>query len=117
MLGNSMMPVINKTARITKNTTATIDHIFIKSFTTTKFKTGIYKIGYFGSFSIFFVAEYNIHIKETKKRSRVNFHTEIFSPLYDECFPKKKIKLEPQKYNNPWITKRIKNPSKRKHEL
>ena len=41
MLGNSMMPVINKTARITKNTTAVIDHIFINSVTTTKFKTGI----------------------------------------------------------------------------
>ena len=117
MLGNSMMSVINKTARITKNTTAAIDHIFINSVTTTKFKTGIIKSDISDHFLIFFVADYNIHIKETKKRSHVNFHTGIFSPLYDECFPKKKIKLEPQKYNNPWITKRIKNPSKRKHEL
>ena len=42
---------------------------------------------------------------------------EIFSSLYDECFPKKKIKLKPQKYNNPWITKRIKKLSKKKTEI
>ena len=42
---------------------------------------------------------------------------EIFSSLYDECFPKKKIKLKPQKYNNPWITKGIKTLSKRKQKL
>ena len=42
---------------------------------------------------------------------------EIFSSLYDDCFPKKKIKLKPQKYNNPWITKEIKKSSKRKQKL
>ena len=61
MLGNSMMSVINKTARITKNTTAAIDHIFINSVTTTKFKTGIIKSDISDHFLIFFVADYNIH--------------------------------------------------------
>ena len=42
---------------------------------------------------------------------------EIFSSLYDEYFPKKKIKLKAQKYNNPWITKGIKKSSKRKQKL
>ena len=42
---------------------------------------------------------------------------EFFSSLYDECFPKKKIKLKPQKYNNPRITKGIKKSSKRKQKL
>ena len=37
--------------------------------------------------------------------------------LAHECFPKKKIKLKPQKYNNPWITKGIKKSSKRKQKL
>ena len=32
-------------------------------------------------------------------------------------FPKKKINLKPQKYNNPWITKGIKKSSKRKLKL
>ena len=41
----------------------------------------------------------------------------FFSSLYEECFPKKKIKLKPQKYNNPWITKEIKKSSKRKQKL
>ena len=84
------------------------------------------------------MADYNIHIKETKERfifrgdlsdnsveifkyylrtvSRDSITNssdtnkaydnfiEIFGPLYDECFPEKKIKLKPQKYNNPWIT-------------
>ena len=42
---------------------------------------------------------------------------EFFSSLYDECFPKKKIKLKPQKYNNPRMTKGIKKSSKRKQKL
>ena len=42
---------------------------------------------------------------------------EIFSSLYDECFPKKKINLKPQKYNNPWTTKGMKRSSKRKWKL
>ena len=39
---------------------------------------------------------------------------EIFSSLFDDFFPKKKMKLKPQKYNNPRITKGIKKSSKRK---
>ena len=42
---------------------------------------------------------------------------EILSSLYDECFPKKKIKLKPQKYSNPWITKEIEKLSKRKEKM
>ena len=95
-------------------------------------------------FPIFFVADYNIHVKEIKERfifrrelsdismekfkeklrtvgwdsiinssyaNKVNDNfIEIFSSLYDECFPKKK-------YNNPWITKGIKKLSKRKQKL
>ena len=150
MFGHSMMPVINKPTRVTKNTETAIDHIFINSVITTKFKTGIIKSGISDHFLIFFVADYNIHIKETKeyfifrrdlsdnsvekfkyklrtvswdsitnssdtKKAYDNF-IEIFSSLYDECFPKKKIK-KPQKYNNPWITKGIKKLSKRKQKL
>ena len=139
MFGHSMMPVINKPTRVTKNTATAIDHIFINSVTTTKFKAGIIKSVISDHFPIFFVADYNIHIKEPKERfifrrdlsdiSVVKFKyklrtvswdsitnssdtnkaydnfIEIFSSLYDECFPKKKIKLKPQKYNNPSITK------------
>ena len=102
-------------------------------------------------FPIFFVADCNIHIKETKERlmftrdlsdnfveefkyklrtvscgSITNFSdtnkayenfSEIFSSLYNECFPKKKIKLKIQKYNNPWITKGIRKSSKIKQKL
>ena len=151
MFGHSMMPVINKPTRVTRNTATAIDHIFINSVTTAKFKTGIIKSNISDHFPIFFVADYNIHTKETKERfifrrdlsdisvekfkyklrtvswdsianssdknkAYDNF-IEIFSPLYDECFSKKKIKLKPQKYNNPWITKGIKKSSKRKQKL
>ena len=61
------MPVINKPTRITKNTATSIDHIFINSVTTTKFKTGVIKSDISDHFPIFFVADYNIHIKETKE--------------------------------------------------
>ena len=97
------------------------------------------------------MADYKIHIKETKERfifrrdvSDISLEKfkcklrtvswdcitnssdtnkaydnfiEIFSSLYDECFPRKKIKLKPQNYNNPWITKGIKKSSKRKQKL
>ena len=143
------MPVINKpTTRVTKNTATAIDHIFINSVTTTKFKTGIVKLDISDHFPIFLVAGYNIHIKETKgsfifrrdlsdisvekfkyKLPTVNWDSianssdtnktydgfiNIFSSLYDECSPKNKMKLKPEKYNNPWI---IKKSSKRKQKL
>ena len=41
----------------------------------------------------------------------------MFISPYDGCFPKKKIKLKPQKYSNPWITKGIKISFKRKQKL
>ena len=97
------------------------------------------------------MADYNVHIKETKERlifrrnlsdisvekfedklrtvSRDSITNssdtnkaydniiETFSSLYDEYFPKKKIKLRPQKYSNPWVTKGIKKSSKRKQKL
>ena len=68
MFGHSMMPVINKPTRVTRNTVTAIDHIFINSVTTTKFKTGIIKSDISDHFPIFFVADYNIHTKETKER-------------------------------------------------
>ena len=151
MFGHSMMPVINKPTRVTKNTATAIDHIFINSVTTTKFKTGIIKSDISDHFPIFFVEDCSILIKETKERfifrrdlsdisvekfkyklctvswdsitnssdtnkAYDNF-IEVFSSLYDEYFPKKKIKLKPQKYNNPWITKEIKKSTKRKEKL
>ena len=151
MFGHSMFPVINKPPRVTKNTATAIDHIFISSVTTTKFKTGIIKSDISDHFPIFFVAEYNIHIKKTKERfifrrdlsdifvekfkyklRTVSWESftnssdtnkaydnfiEIFSSVYDECFPKKKIKLKAQKYNSPWITKGIKKSSKKTQKL
>ena len=68
IFGHSVMPVINKPTLVTKNTATAIDHIFINSVTTTKFNTGIIKSDISDHFPIFFVADYNIHIKETKER-------------------------------------------------
>ena len=69
MFGHSMMPVINKPTRVTKSTATAIDHIFVNSVTTTKFKTEIIKSDISDHFPIFFVADCNIHIKETKNVS------------------------------------------------
>ena len=43
LFGHSMMPVINKSARVTKNTATAINQILINSVTTTNFKAGIIK--------------------------------------------------------------------------
>ena len=65
--GHNMMSIINKQTHVTKNTATAIYHIFINFVTTTKFKTGIIKSDISDHFSIFFVADYNIHIKEAKE--------------------------------------------------
>ena len=151
MFGHGILPVINKPTLVSKNTATALYHIFINSVTTTKFKTGIIKSDISDHFPTFFVADYNIYIKETKERfvfsrdlpdisvkkfkyklrtvswdSITNLSDtnktydnfiEIFSSLYDEYFPKKKIKLKPQKHNSPWIAKGIKKSSKRKQKL
>ena len=129
MFGHSMMPVINKLTHVTKNTATVIDHIFINSVITTKFKRGIIKSSILDHFPIFLVEDYSIHIKETKQRfifrhnlcnlcnlcfvEKIRYKLctfswdsitnssdmnkaydnfiEIFSSLYDECFPKKKL--------------------------
>ena len=77
-----MMPVIIKPTRVTKNTATAIDHIFINSITTTKFKTGIIKSDILDHFPIFFVANYNIHIKETKNVSYLGANFLIFPWKY-----------------------------------
>ena len=93
--------------------------------TTSKFKTGITKLDISDHFPIFFVADYDIHIKETKEHyifrcdlsdismkifkyklrtvswdsitnsfdahDAYNNFLDIFSLLYDECFPKKEL--------------------------
>ena len=66
VLSNSMMPIINKLTCATKKTATDMHHIFISYVTTSKFKTRIIKSDISNYFSIFFVADCNIHIKETK---------------------------------------------------
>ena len=68
MFGLSVIPVMNKPARVTKTAATTLDHISINSVTTTKFKTRIIKSDISNHFPIFLVADYNIYIKEKKER-------------------------------------------------
>ena len=46
-----------------------------------------------------------------------NRFLQIFLSLYNECFPKTKIKLKSQKHFRPWITLGIRKSSKRKQKL
>ena len=43
--------------------------------------------------------------------------SEIYTSLYEECFPKFKTKLNERKNLSPWITKGIKKSSKGKQKL
>ena len=58
-----MVPIINKSTCVTKKT---VDHIFMNSVTTTKFKIEIAS----DHFPIFFVTDYDIYIK--KERNRID---------------------------------------------
>ena len=40
----------------------------------------------------------------------------IFLSLYNECFPKIKVKLKPQRQFDPWITKSIRKIFEKKNE-
>ena len=66
IFGHNMMLIINKPTDITKKTATSIDHIFINSVTVSKLKTGIIKSEILDHLPIFFVTDYNIHIKETR---------------------------------------------------
>ena len=68
MFCHSMMSVINKPTHVTMNAATAIDHILINSVTTTKFNTEIIKSDISDDCPIFFVADYNIRIKERKER-------------------------------------------------
>ena len=67
MFDHSMIPIIIKPTCNIKKTVIAIDHIFFNSVTTTRFKTRIMKSDILHQFPIFFVADYNIHIKESKE--------------------------------------------------
>ena len=67
MFGRSMITIINKPTGVTKKTATATAQIFINSFTKAKFKTGIIKFNASDHFPIFFVADYNIHIKEARQ--------------------------------------------------
>ena len=67
MFDHSIIPIIIKPTRNIKKTVIAIDDISFNSVTTTKFKIGIMKSDILGHFPIFFVADYNIHIKELKE--------------------------------------------------
>ena len=58
----------NKPTRVTKKIATAIDDIFINSVTTSNFKTGIVKSDNSDDFLIFFVADYNTHLKKVKER-------------------------------------------------
>ena len=63
----------------------------------------------------------NINWSNIKILQNVNYalskFLEIFISLYNECFPKIKVQLKPQRQFNPWIAKGIRKPSKKKQEL
>ena len=44
LFGHSIIPIISKPTKVTKKTVTAIDHVFITSATTTKFKTGIVSV-------------------------------------------------------------------------
>ena len=151
MFRHGLIPTINKTTRVTKNTAAAIDHIITHSVINAKFKTGIVKADISDHFPIFFIFKcvvdsaeareefiykrnYSSNSIETFKQKlrEVNWNevkqsnnanesyakfSEICTSLYEECFPKFKIKLNQRKNLSPWITKGIKKLSKRKQKL
>ena len=146
MFRHGLIPTINKTTRVTKNTATAIDHIITILVINAEFKTGI--INHLPIFFIFkcvvdstesreefiYKRNYSSYSTETLKQKlrEVNWNEvikssnanelyakfcEIFTSLYEECFPKFKIKLNQRKNLRPWITKGIKESSKRKQKF
>ena len=59
--------------------------------------------------------DFNIKILRNVNDAYSKF-LEIFLSLYNECFPKIKVKLKPQRQFNPWITKGIRKSSKKRQK-
>ena len=53
---------------------------------------------------------------DNPNESYVKF-TETITQIYDDCSPETKFKIKSNNKANPWITKRIAKPSKRKQKL
>ena len=103
-----MIPVIIKPTRVTTHTAAAIDPMFTNSIINTEIKSAIIKVD---------ISDHDdIKIFDSVNNSYDRF-PQIFLSLYNECFPKVKIKLKPQKHFRPWITLGIRNSSERKQRL
>ena len=57
---NCMIPIINKSTRVTRKTTTPIDHILRNSFTDTVFKTANFKSDFSDHFPICFMIPYSM---------------------------------------------------------
>ena len=73
----------------------------------------IYKRNYSGnSIETFKLKLHKVNWNEIKQSNNT-----ICTSLYEECFPKFKIRLNQRKNLSPWITKGIKKSSERKQKL
>ena len=108
---NNMIPIINKSTRVTRKTATAINYIIINCFNDTNFKTAIFKsdISDYFPIGVFKVCE---NPSESYKIILTKFLC-----IYDAIFPKKKIKVNKKDIQSPWITAGIKKSLKRKHRL
>ena len=73
-----MTPIISKPTHITKETATAIYNIFVSSDTTTKTKTILVQGHISDQFSILFVTDNKIHIKEAKYIRTLYIRTQSF---------------------------------------
>ena len=113
-----MVPIINKPTRVMRYTATAIDHMFTNSIINTEIQSAIIQANISDHFPKRNICDQSI--KKFKQKlcgvtwddikifdnvsHYYNRFFQIFLSLYNEYFPKIKIKLKLQKHFRPWIT-------------
>ena len=143
MYGYNTIPTINKPKKIGKNSATAMDHT-IANCIDCQFKAAILKTDVTDRFPIAMALKadqsfhqnqkvQNVHkrnydekaiesfkqrleeLKKCEAPNEANEHLfETFISVYDNFFPKVKVRIKTKSLHNPWITKRIAKSSKRK---
>ena len=63
------------------------------------------------------IVDWKHMLHENSPNNAYNEFLRIFLGLYNEAFPKQKIKIKRKSFNSPWMTKRLIKSSKKKQRL
>ena len=115
---HSLVPIVNKLTRVTKNNATLIDYIITNSFMDQENLTGILKTDISDHFQDILSEVDCGNLYSISNPNDANEHfLKVFSGIYDLAFPLKNFSVKRKTLQNPWMTKGLLKLSKRKQKL